>query len=93
MSTNLKSSLEADTLDQEGVGAQNVPDLDDKVDVHKSWEQLGCLPGVLKELKGEILGLLMKAIDFYLQKSCSPLRLDELASFPGPEMIINIYKV
>lgn len=39
------------------VDAQNVLDLVDKLDVDKSWGQLGIHPRVLKEFKGEIMGL------------------------------------
>lgn len=64
MSITLKLSLEAEVLDQVAVDAQNVLDLVDKVDVDKSWGQVGIHPRVLKEFKGEIMGLLVKATNF-----------------------------
>lgn len=58
MNITLKSSLEAEVLDQ------IVTDLVDKLDVDKSWGQLGIHPRVLKEFKGEVMGLLFKAANF-----------------------------
>ena len=58
LNNTLKSSLEAEVLDQVVVDAQNVLDLVDKLDVDKSWGQLGIHPRVLKEFKGEMVGLI-----------------------------------
>lgn len=60
----LKSSLEAEVLDHVVVNVQNVLDLVDKLDVDKSRGQVGIHPRALKEFKGEIVGLLVKASNF-----------------------------
>lgn len=46
MNITLKSSLGAEVLDQNVVNAQNFLDLVDKLDVDKSWGQLGIHPRV-----------------------------------------------
>lgn len=83
MNIILKSSLEVEILDQVGVDAQNVLDLVDKLDVNKSWRHFGIHPRILKEFKGEILGLLVKATNFYLQNSGNPLNFHCLVKLPG----------
>lgn len=44
LNNTLKSSLEAEVLDQVVVDAQNVLDLVDRLDMDKSWGQLGIHP-------------------------------------------------
>lgn len=61
MNIILQVSLEAEVLDRVVANAQNVLDLVDKLDVDKSRGQAGIHPRVLKEFKGEIVGLLVKA--------------------------------
>lgn len=61
MNITLKVSLEAEVLDQVVANAQNVLDLADKLNVDKSRGQVGIHPRVLKEFKGEIVGLLVRA--------------------------------
>lgn len=60
MNIPLKSSLEAEVLDQIVVDAQNFLDLAEKLDVDKSQRWLGIHPRILKEFKGEIV----KVTDF-----------------------------
>lgn len=64
MNIILKVSLEAEVLDQIVANAQNVLDLVDKLGVDKSRGQVGIHPRVLKEFRGEIVGLLVKASKF-----------------------------
>lgn len=64
MNIPLKSSLEAEVLDQIVVDAQNFLDLADKLDVDKSQGQLVVYPRILKEFQGEIVELLVKVTDF-----------------------------
>lgn len=57
MNTILRSPLQAEILDQVVIDAQNVLDLVDKLDLNKSQENIGLHPRILKEFKGEIMGL------------------------------------
>lgn len=61
MNITLKSSLETEALDQIVIDARSFLNLVDKLDVDKSWGQLGIHPRVLKEFRGEVMGLLVKA--------------------------------
>lgn len=74
MNIPLKSSLEAEVLDQIVVDAQNFLDLADKLDVDKSQGQLVVYPRILKEFQGEIVELLVKVTDFQLQRFSNPLK-------------------
>lgn len=61
MNITLKSSLEAEILDQIVIDVRSFLDRVDKLDADKSWGQLGIHPTVLKEFRGEVMGLLVKA--------------------------------